>query len=492
MVSQNKKSSKPKKSTIETVVSLCCCFYTKSKTEKLPNDSKFIKIERDNASNGLSANIEKINPKKIELNAPNLQPLSSQMPTHRNNPFDNENNDCLEEEEEEKIENDFFENNIEELPISQSSLSLENETLNSDINKLRKYIEGEDLQLNRNKSQSEIELSSSDGSATFNNNPQNSQYPNISFYSISQDHQLNMREINTQINDDDDDENNIDELNLPPSPHFQSIHSSNLNISQNDNMEDDNNLWNFQQVNGIQRTVNITVNGINENIDIATQTIIQQNFERENRLQRINNNFQEDVYPHLGQRYRSSNGNLFNDAPGISRYSSSFEELSQEEIELEEMVPNLHYTSLIRQQYRLRYRPVLPSNLNQRLNMSPDSLNTNWMVNNLGRNQMNYSSADSQSRFPNNPHIDIILDDLDMISNRPEHQSNKQKILEILIQADISKEDECNICLMNFKEKPEAYHLGCNHYYHKDCILEWVVLKGNCPVCRRVYLKVRR
>jgi hypothetical protein len=44
----------------------------------------------------------------------------------------------------------------------------------------------------------------------------------------------------------------------------------------------------------------------------------------------------------------------------------------------------------------------------------------------------------------------------------------------------------CNICLDDFKDDTEVMQLnGCNHYYHPDCITNWLTQNSNkCPVCR--------
>lgn len=44
------------------------------------------------------------------------------------------------------------------------------------------------------------------------------------------------------------------------------------------------------------------------------------------------------------------------------------------------------------------------------------------------------------------------------------------------------KELICSICMDNFDNN---YVLTkCNHYYHKDCIYEWLKLKVICPNCK--------
>merc|ERR1712228_449368 len=56
---------------------------------------------------------------------------------------------------------------------------------------------------------------------------------------------------------------------------------------------------------------------------------------------------------------------------------------------------------------------------------------------------------------------------------------------------DLDKNDQkCMICLHEFTKKEESDGLivqlsTCkNHGFHKECINQWVQLKGNCPLCR--------
>jgi hypothetical protein len=42
----------------------------------------------------------------------------------------------------------------------------------------------------------------------------------------------------------------------------------------------------------------------------------------------------------------------------------------------------------------------------------------------------------------------------------------------------------CIICYNNFKQNEEIVKLPCNHYFHKSCILNWILVNSNCPLCR--------
>lgn len=49
----------------------------------------------------------------------------------------------------------------------------------------------------------------------------------------------------------------------------------------------------------------------------------------------------------------------------------------------------------------------------------------------------------------------------------------------------------CDICMMDYEPDDkisESKNSGCDHIFHKDCILDWMQKKHTCPCCRRNYL----
>jgi hypothetical protein len=44
-------------------------------------------------------------------------------------------------------------------------------------------------------------------------------------------------------------------------------------------------------------------------------------------------------------------------------------------------------------------------------------------------------------------------------------------------------EDICSICLN--KENKEIMMLNCNHNFHSECLLKWLVRNKKCPICRK-------
>ena len=47
-----------------------------------------------------------------------------------------------------------------------------------------------------------------------------------------------------------------------------------------------------------------------------------------------------------------------------------------------------------------------------------------------------------------------------------------------------NENDICSICLENFVKKDKIITLDCEHYYHDDCITNWLKKDQSCPLCR--------
>ncbi|XP_076953066.1 E3 ubiquitin-protein ligase BIG BROTHER-like [Bidens hawaiensis] len=46
-------------------------------------------------------------------------------------------------------------------------------------------------------------------------------------------------------------------------------------------------------------------------------------------------------------------------------------------------------------------------------------------------------------------------------------------------------EEMCAICQESFKIGEQIIRLPCVHLYHKKCIIKWLNLKKNCPMCQK-------
>jgi len=47
------------------------------------------------------------------------------------------------------------------------------------------------------------------------------------------------------------------------------------------------------------------------------------------------------------------------------------------------------------------------------------------------------------------------------------------------------KNGVCSICYERYLRRDEGIMLKCSHFYHRDCILDWIAKHRSCPVCRQ-------
>ncbi len=51
----------------------------------------------------------------------------------------------------------------------------------------------------------------------------------------------------------------------------------------------------------------------------------------------------------------------------------------------------------------------------------------------------------------------------------------------------------CAICLENFDSLSEVKQLPtCHHVFHTNCLTEWLLHHGNCPMCRTIIPSIER
>ncbi|KAL9325039.1 hypothetical protein ACSQ67_005684 [Phaseolus vulgaris] len=50
---------------------------------------------------------------------------------------------------------------------------------------------------------------------------------------------------------------------------------------------------------------------------------------------------------------------------------------------------------------------------------------------------------------------------------------------------DTEEDDDCAVCLSKIGDGEEIRVLRCEHFFHRNCLDQWVALKnGSCPLCR--------
>lgn len=46
-------------------------------------------------------------------------------------------------------------------------------------------------------------------------------------------------------------------------------------------------------------------------------------------------------------------------------------------------------------------------------------------------------------------------------------------------------EEQCAVCRLEFEQEDDVKQLPCGHYYHPECVGQWLQQKKVCPQCNR-------
>lgn len=87
-----------------------------------------------------------------------------------------------------------------------------------------------------------------------------------------------------------------------------------------------------------------------------------------------------------------------------------------------------------------------------------------------------------------------------LLNNQPRSRTNyedptsiEEKVNNTYKRLEKLKTSECSICLYALNDKPYANpptHVDkfaktpCNHRFHKECLVDWMAQKYQCPLCR--------
>jgi len=71
------------------------------------------------------------------------------------------------------------------------------------------------------------------------------------------------------------------------------------------------------------------------------------------------------------------------------------------------------------------------------------------------------------------------------ISRTPLSSEIRNDLTEVVVQNDGEYcNQQCSICLDNFKPQEILTVLPCSHAFHRSCIVSWFEMKSTCPFCR--------
>lgn len=81
---------------------------------------------------------------------------------------------------------------------------------------------------------------------------------------------------------------------------------------------------------------------------------------------------------------------------------------------------------------------------------------------------LDYLDANNGKGFSNPPASKAVINSLPTIKINLGH---------------VTTDLHCAVCKEPFKLNSKALEMSCNHIYHSDCILPWLVIISYCPVC---------
>jgi len=74
--------------------------------------------------------------------------------------------------------------------------------------------------------------------------------------------------------------------------------------------------------------------------------------------------------------------------------------------------------------------------------------------------------------------------------------SNNQVIpygTNIIIPYKYKPKENCPICLCTLKSYfNKTMRLKCGHFFHLNCVTDWLIVNPTCPICRTKIIKNRR
>ena len=111
-------------------------------------------------------------------------------------------------------------------------------------------------------------------------------------------------------------------------------------------------------------------------------------------------------------------------------------------------------------------------------------------------NQYGYFNYNPQTNINNNfnsleenaNNEEIVFNENTILMNRQNHPADKQLITKLPVNKieDTKKLaiQKCMICLELFKNGDNFIILPCMHFFHQECIINWMNVNNVCPLCK--------
>ena len=103
-------------------------------------------------------------------------------------------------------------------------------------------------------------------------------------------------------------------------------------------------------------------------------------------------------------------------------------------------------------------------------NFNPYNFNNNYLIN-IPMNQNINNTEINENNISSKEKEDFILELNEFQYKHINKYSSR-------------KEENCTICLENFKGTDIIKEFSCKHIFHKKCLLKWLEKSNDCPLCK--------
>ncbi|KAI9286898.1 hypothetical protein BC943DRAFT_320213 [Umbelopsis sp. AD052] len=91
--------------------------------------------------------------------------------------------------------------------------------------------------------------------------------------------------------------------------------------------------------------------------------------------------------------------------------------------------------------------------------------------------------------FTQNGLDDVITQLLEQATNRNAPPPASEEIIAKLKRRKTTAKDtednqDCSVCKEDFSVSEDVLILPCEHFFHQECIKQWLLVNGTCPICR--------
>ena len=148
----------------------------------------------------------------------------------------------------------------------------------------------------------------------------------------------------------------------------------------------------------------------------------------------------------------------------------------------------------IEDQGRIRNNPIRPDpnnirnnkyiNINQNRN---NNINNIRSLSNMNNRRNNIRSNNIYNNINNNRYNNNVHENLNIKRFNSQRKHKINDFTQITIE-NINKLEEgnryCSICLEDFKIREKVAVLPCIHFFHNNCIKNWIKKQNTCPICK--------